>query len=140
MRVVLAKAVVVAGIGAATSVLAVLVSFLGLLVHFGPVVDPVRGAAAGSGTVLHIMLCGLLGLALAGLTRSALAAYASLLAWLIGEQLVLDHVDPNILPFFSGFWLADVSPEYDWTPALPMVALTAAALVGAVVAVSRRDV
>lgn len=142
MSVVLAKAVVVAAIGAVTGLLAVLVDYLGVLVIGGTTVNMGDVAGAGLAALIYVVLSGLVGLALAGLTRHAVVALGLVIVWpgilepLLAQALDLD---PVAFPFLALRSLARVSAEPEWYLALPLVSLTAVLIAGTVVALSRRD-
>ncbi|MFD0491254.1 ABC transporter permease [Saccharopolyspora spinosporotrichia] len=141
-RVVLAKVAVVAGFGASASLLAVLVDYLGVLLSGATTDDPVGMAVAGLGAVLYVTLSGLVGLALAGLARHAVAALAVVLLWpTVLEPLLVSglEISPKVLPFLATGALAEVVPEPQWYLALPLAGLATILLVAAGTALSRRD-
>lgn len=142
VRVVLAKAVVVAGFGAVTSLVAVLVAYLGVLTIGATTAAPASVAVAGLGAVLYVTLSGLVGLALAGLTRHAVAALGVMILWPAVLETTLVgafDVNPTSLPFISARMLAGNASDPQWYLPLPLTGVAVVLLIGAVTALSRRD-
>ncbi|MGN5382340.1 histidine kinase [Streptomyces lasalocidi] len=83
-RIVAAKALVVAAVGTGTAGVAAAVDYLGVLTIGQTSPDSGRALAAAGATVLYVTLTGLVGLAVAGLTRSAVAALCIAVLWLHG--------------------------------------------------------
>ena len=142
VRLVLAKAGVVAGISVVTSLLAVLVDYVGMLTIGGTTADLAEVATGGLGAILYVMLSGLTGLALAGLTRHAVAALGVMILWpAVLETLLLSTLDlnPASLPFIAARKLAVDPSDSHWYMPLPLVALTIVLLAAAATALHRRD-
>lgn len=141
--IVAAKAAVVAGLGGATALLAVGIDYAGVLVLGGGTPEAGTAVSTASATILYVVLAGLVGLAAAGLLRSAVAALAITAVWqVVLEALVVQFlkVNPLVMPFLALRELSTDIPGTHAYQALPLVALTAAGLIAATVSLSRRDV
>lgn len=140
-RIVLAKAAVVSGITAVTALLAVAVNCSGVLLLGGAALDPARAAVAGAGAIVYLVLSALVGLALAGLTRSAVTALGASVLWpgVLETTIVgVGKVSPESMPFLSARMLA-ISSEPQWYMPLLLAGVTAVLLAGAVAVLSWRD-
>jgi ABC-2 type transport system permease protein len=141
--IVAAKALVVAALAAVTAGIAAAVDYLGVLTIGQTEPDPGRALATAGATVLYVVLTGLVGLALAGLIRNAVAALSIAVLWpgvLEPLLLVAFHLDPWALPFTAAKQLAGAEAGAHGYEALPLLALTALLLAGSTLALSRRDV
>ncbi|MEU6221952.1 hypothetical protein ABZ845_31310 [Streptomyces sp. NPDC047022] len=141
--IVAAKALVVAALGAVTAGVAAAVDYLGVLTIGRTVPDSGRALAAAGATVLYVALTGLVGLALAGLTRNAVAALSIVVLWpAVLEPLLTAalELDTRVVPFAAAKQLAEAGSGAHGYEALPLVALTALLLAGSTLALSRRDV
>ncbi|MFJ3234681.1 hypothetical protein [Streptomyces sp. NPDC086787] len=141
--IVAAKAVVVAALGAVTAAVAAAVDYVGVLAIGHTVPDPGRALAAAGATVSYVTLTGLVGLALAGLTRSAVAALSITVLWpAVLEPLLTTalRLDSRMVPFAAARQLAEAGAAAHGYEALPLLALTALLLAGSALALSRRDV
>lgn len=140
-RIVLAKSAVTAGIAAVTGLLAVLVDWLGTLTFGGKMPDPGPAATAGLGAIAYLVLSGIIGVALAGLTRHAVLALGAILLWTGGLEALLGgklHLPEAAMPFLAAKQ-GIITSEPQWYLGLPLVGLTAVLLVGAIAVFSRRD-
>ncbi|GAB3285824.1 ABC transporter permease [Parasphingorhabdus pacifica] len=140
-RIVLAKAAAVGGIATMTALLVIAVDYLGVLLLGGAALDPARAAVAGFGAIVYLVLSALIGLALAGLTRSAVAALGAIILWpgVLETTLVgAADVAPDSMPFLSARQLA-VTSDPQWYLPLLLAGLTTVLLAGTVAALSWRD-
>lgn len=140
-RILLAKSVVIAGIAVVTGLLAVLVNWLGVLVIAGKVPDPASASAATLGTIVYVVLSGLIGLALAALTRQAVLALGAILVWSGGLEAAIGglcRLPDEAMPFTAAKEAASTSGSELYL-ALPLVGVTVVLLVGAFAVLSRRD-
>ncbi|PNE40594.1 ABC transporter permease [Streptomyces noursei] len=140
--IVAAKALVVAALGAVTAAVAAAVDYLGVLTIGQTTPDSGPALAAAGATALYVTLTGLVGLALAGLTRSAVAALSITVLWpLVLEPLLANalNLDSRMVPFAAAKQLAAATPGAHGYEALPLLALTALLLAGNALALSRRD-
>lgn len=140
-RIVLAKSAVTAGIAAVTGLLAALVDWLGVLAFAGQLPDPGPAALAGLGVIVYLVLSGIIGVALAGLTRHAVLALGAILLWTGGLEALLGgklHLPEAAMPFLAAKQNI-ITSEPQWYLGLPLVGLTAVLVVGAIAVFSRRD-
>ncbi len=141
--IVAAKALVVAAVGAGTAGVAAAVDYLGVLTIGQTAPDSHRALAAAGATVLYVTLTGLVGLAVAGLTRNAVAALCIAVLWpAVVEPLLVAalRLDPRVVPFTAAKRLVEAGAAEHGYEALPLLALTALLLTGSALVLSRRDV
>lgn len=140
--IVAAKAIVVGAFGGAAALIAVGIDYGGTLLLGGgaPGASVLAPAAA---TVLYVVLAGLVGLGVAGMLRSAVAALAITVVWqLILEVLIVQFLklDADTMPFLAMRQLAQGAHGTSVLQALPLTAVALAGLAGAAVTLARRDV
>ena len=140
-RIVLAKSAVTAGIAAVAGLAAVLVDWLGTLTFAGQMPDPGPAALAGLGAIAYLVLSGIIGVALAALTRHAVLALGAILLWTGGLEALIGgklHLPTAAMPFLAAKQ-GIITSEPQWSLGLPLIGLAAVLLVGAIAVFSRRD-
>jgi ABC-2 type transport system permease protein len=143
IRVLAAKAVVVGGLGALTGLGMVAVVLCGLVAGGSSVPGwNAEMVSVAGAVVLYVTLSGLVGLAVAGLTRHAMAALAIVIVWpTVVERLIVlvFEVKVGYLPFFGTSALFGSGDAGQWTQVIPLIALTTVLLVANAISLSRRD-
>ncbi|MFE6554273.1 hypothetical protein ACFVHS_38665 [Streptomyces sp. NPDC057746] len=141
--IVTAKALVVAAFGVLTAGIAAGVDYLCVLTigHASP--DPKRALVAACTAVLYVMLSGLVGLALAGLTKNSVVALSVAVLWPgVVEPLLISalRLDPQVVPFTAAKLLAQTPADAHGYDVLPLLVLTVLLLAGSALSLSQRDV
>lgn len=141
----LAKAALTGAVTGSVAAVMVLVNALSVPL-LGEVSLPVtRAVEQGAAAVLYAVLCALVGLALAGMTRNPTLSTAVVILWpvLLENLLVLTtRFGRHLAPFGAAAAQAqaDDGTGPQWLSTLPLVALTAVLLTAAGVLFCRRDV
>ncbi|MFI8263867.1 MULTISPECIES: ABC transporter permease [unclassified Streptomyces] len=141
----LAKATLTGAVTASVGAVMVLVNALSVPILGETSLPVTRAVALGGAAVLYTVLCALVGLALAGVTRSATLSIAVVTLWpvLLENLLILTtRFGRNLAPFGAAAAQAQVGDGSgpQWLLMLPLTVLTAVLLTAAGVRFCRRDV
>ncbi|MFI5666296.1 ABC transporter permease subunit [Streptomyces sp. NPDC051704] len=141
----LAKATLTCAVTASVGAVMVLVNALSVPMLGETSLPVTRAVALGGAAILYTVLCALVGLALAGVTRNSTLSIAVVTLWpVVLENLMVatTRFGRNLAPFGAAAAQAQAGDGSgpQWLPMLPLAVLTAVLLTAAGVLFSRRDV
>lgn len=138
VRILGAKAVVVALFGAISGAALVAVTLLAEAVSGAPFTDGAAISQALVGAVVFTVLSTLVGLAVAAVTRNAAVALVAMIGFptIIETLLMLAKVDPSVIPFAAATKLITTDR---WSSPLALLVLAVVLLAASWVTLRRRD-
>nr|WSW57193.1 hypothetical protein OG513_00475 [Streptomyces sp. NBC_00998] len=141
----LAKATLTGAVTASVAAVMVLVNALSVPILGKSSLPVIRVVALGGAGVLYTVLCALVGLALAGVTRNSALSIAVVILWpVLLENLMVatTRFGRNLAPFGAAAAQAQAGDDGgpQWVLMLPLAVLTTVLLTAAGILFSRRDV